>query len=225
MAVFYALVSVHYQIPNYLFYTAAVSLAGLLWMTAGGPSWRRHLPVGLACALSAIGLYYHAGQPVSRGIWGALAGRQTPLVESRGLDRASLWMEASDIALYTYLVDLVEREVARDEAIFALPMNPELYFLTRRRNPFRFSTSAVGVRSDEQLKTVLDTLEREPPRLVFYRPDDYYNDPYAEKIVDFVRERYKPLDVRSGFEIYRYPATGSENHVARGRTDHAPADP
>ncbi len=225
LAVFYAVVSVHYQIPNYLFYTASMSLAGLLWMTAGGIAWRRHIPVGLACALSAIGLYYHAGQPVSRGISGTLAGQRAPLVESDGLDRASLWMEAADVALYTYLVDLVEREVPPDEAIFALPMNPELYFLTRRRNPFRFSTSALGVRSDEQLKAVLETLEHNPPRLVFYRSDDFYNDPYAAKIVDFVRERYKPLDIRGGFEIYRYPATGNENAVARGRTHHAPADP
>jgi hypothetical protein len=224
LAVFYALVSVHYQIPIYLFYSSAVSLAGLLWMTAGGAPWGRYLPVGLAGALSAIGLYYHAGQPLSRGLWGMITAQQIPLVESGGLNRASLWMEAADAALYTYFVEVVEREVPRDEAIFALPMNPELYFLTRRRNPFRFSNSALGVQSDEELTAVLDRLATEPPKLVFYRPDDKYNTAYTAKIVDFVRERYDPLDIRGGFEIYRYPATAEENAVARDRTDHAPAD-
>ncbi len=71
----------------------------------------------------------------------------------------------------------------------------------------------------------MDTLANEPPKLVFFRPDDKYNTPYSERIVDFVRRRYEPLDVRGGFEIYRYPGAGEDNPVARGGTDHAPEEP
>lgn len=211
LTVFYAVVSVQYQIPIYLFFTVGISLAGLLWMTAGGSSWRRHLPVALACALSAVGLYYHAAQPLSRGLSGTFLGERIALEPARGLDRASLWMEAADVRLYTHLVELVEREVGPEETILAIPLNPELYFLTRRRNPFRFYNSALGVRNDDDLLEAWGTLARAPPRLVFYQPGDKYNTPYSLKIMRFVKPRYELLEMRGGFEIYRYPAATNKS--------------
>ena len=200
LAVFYAVVSAHDQSPSYLFFSVGVTLAGLLWMTTGGSSWHRYIPVALACALSAIALYYHAGQPYPRNL---LLGERTALVPSRGLDRASLWMKAADLELYSHLVGLVQRETRPEETILAIPNNPELYFLAHRRNPFRFSNTAVGIRSDDDLKDALGTLAREPPKLVVYRPNDIFDTPAASKIMEFVRRRYEIVEIRGAFEIYR----------------------
>ena len=195
---------------TYLYFSVGVTLAGLLWMTTGASTWRRHGPVVFACALSAIALHYHAAQPFSRGLLGALRGERITLVSSRGLDRASLWIEAADVELYSHVVELVRRETRPHETILAIPRNPELYYLTRRRNPFRFYNIAIGVRNADDLRSVLAALEREPPKLVFHRPDDNWNTPFSLEIMAFVKRRYELLETREGalirLEIYRYPS-------------------
>ncbi len=204
LAVFYGVVSVHYQIPIYLFFSAGISLAGVLWMTAGARSWRRGLAPAAALMLAAIGLYYQAAQPLTRGLAGAFRGERVELVPADGLDRAGLWIDAEDARLYRHLIEMIERETDADATILAIPVNPELYFLSRRRNPFRFFNSAFGVRDDTALNSVLQTLARSPPRLVIYNPGDKYNTVYAAKIMDFVKRRYELVETRREFEISRY---------------------
>ena len=246
LAVFYGLVSVHLQIPIYLFYTVGLSLTGLIWMLAAPSTRRREIvapPViendrrafqrhagfarfaagarsrlrkGLesssrsfvisACVflLSIVGLYYHAAQPLSRGLAGTFNGVRTELVPSDGLDRVGLSIEANDIAVYRHIVDLVRREVRIDQTILAMPVNPEIYFLTSRRSPFRFFNSALGIRSEADLIEVLQTIKDRPPQLVFYRPVDKYNTQYSDEVIAYVRQHYELLETLSGFEIYRY---------------------
>ncbi len=203
LAVFYVIVSLHYQIPIYLFYSVGVTLVALLWMMPTLSSWRKYGTVTLALGLSVLGLFYQAGQPLSRGYPGLLAGERVALVESRGLDRCTLWMEAADVQLYKRLVKLAERETSPDETILAIPFNPELYFLTRRKNPFRFCNSALGIQNDDDLKRVMEKLKSQPPKLVFYRSDNKYNTPLSSEVMKFVKNRYKLLETLSGFEVYR----------------------
>ena len=103
------------------------------------------------------------------------------------------------------MLDLIRRETPEDGSILALPVNPELYFLSGRRNPTRFYNSALGIRDDGDLQAVLETLRRAPPALVFFRPDDKYVTEQAVRIMAFVRAHYEPLESRAGFEIFRYP--------------------
>ena len=55
---------------------------------------------------------------------------------------------------------------------------------------------------------ILESLRRDPPLLVFYRPQDKYVTGHAERIMETVRARYEKLSPRGGFEIYRYPRDG-----------------
>ncbi len=205
LATFYALVAVHYQIPIYLIYTVGVTLAGFLWLTTARPGVGRGLAVGLAAFLCAVGLYYHAGQPLSRTLAQIAAGERDGSAGPSGIERAGLRLAAQDAAVYRDLLDLIRRETPEDGSILALPVNPELYFLSGRRNPTRFYNSALGIRSDGDLQAVLETLRRAPPGLVFFRPDDKYVTEQARRIMAFVRAHYEPLALRAGFEIYRYP--------------------
>ncbi len=84
-------------------------------------------------------------------------------------------------------------------------MNPELYYLSRRRNPFRFFSSALGIRNQAELDSALRTLESSPPKLVFHQPADKYNTAYSEAIMEFVKRHYERLESRGEFDIYRYP--------------------
>jgi hypothetical protein len=204
LAVFYGLVSVHYQIPIYLFYTVGLSLAGLIWMLAGNSTQQRAIVGVCAVLLSAVALYYHAAQPLSRGLIGTLEGVRTELAPGDALGRLGLSIETNDIKVYRHIADLVKREVRADQTILALPVNPEIYFLTSRRSPFRFYNSALGILDESDLNAVMQTMKNRPPRLVFHRPVDKYNTKYGSQVMAHVRQHYELLETLSGFEIYRY---------------------
>jgi hypothetical protein len=204
LAVFYGLVSVHYQIPIYLFYTVGLSLAGLIWMLAGNSTQQRAIVGVCAVLLSAVALYYHAAQPLSRGLIGTLEGVRTELAPGDALGRLGLSIETNDIKVYRHIADLVKREVRADQTILALPVNPEIYFLTSRRSPFRFYNSALGILDESDLNAVMQTMKNRPPRLVFHRPGDKYNTKYGSQVMAHVRQHYELLETLSGFEIYRY---------------------
>ncbi len=203
MAVFYALVSVHFQIPIYLFFSLALTLAALLWLTADCGQWRGLAPVALALMLSGVGLYYQAGQPLTRGIVGIVQGQRVAAVESDARRWAGLRIDEPSYRAYGRTIALIQRETAADEAIFVLPMNPELYFLAERRNPFSFFSTALGVRDDQELAAVLEQIAMDPPKLVLYRPDDKYNTKRSQAIMDRVRQQYVALGTVGGFEVYR----------------------
>ena len=215
LAVFYGLVSVHFQIPIYLFYTVGLSLAGLIWMLAATSTRRREIVSACVLLLSIVGLYYHAAQPISRGLVGILKGVRTELAPGDGLDRLGLSIEANDIAVYRHIADLVRREVRIDQTILAIPVNPEIYFLTRRRSPFRFFNSALGILGEAELIEVLQTIRDRPPRLVFYRPVDKYNTQYGDEVMAYVRQHYGLLETLGGFEIYRYQENRSSGVTQR----------
>ena len=198
LAVFYAVVSVHYQIPIYLTYTAGLSLVALILIARGSR------PVVVAAiALAGVGLYYHAGQPLSRGLAGTAAGERTALVEDDRLSRLGLRIEPADAELYHSVISLIEREVSPDARIFAVPSNAELYFLANRRNAFRFFNTALGVRSEADLAHVIGVLQEDPPVLVFYNRADKYNTPGSRAIMEHVAATYDVLPSIGPFEVYR----------------------
>ncbi|MHA1566195.1 MAG: hypothetical protein ACTSX7_12850 [Alphaproteobacteria bacterium] len=204
LAVFYALVSVHFQNPPYLFASLPLTLAALLWLTADTVEWRSWAPIGLAGLLTVVGLVFQAGQPLTRGIIGIVEGQRVAGVMSTGPRWAGLRIDGGSNRDYTRTVALIRRESALDEAIFVLPMNPELYFLADRRNPFDFFSTALSVRDDARLAEVLGQIAQAPPRLVLFRADDKYNTNASRVIMDQVRRQYVALGIVSGFEVYRY---------------------
>jgi hypothetical protein len=204
VASFYALVAIHYQIPIYLLYTVALSLAALLLLSADRSFRVRSCAAGIAAFLCATGLWFQAAQPLDRGLRGIVAGQRAPALVESGLAKADLRIGAEDAATYRELVALIQAETPEDAPILALPFNPELYYLSGRRNPTRFFTSALGVVTEVASRRVIETLQTDPPRLVFHRPYDKYNTASSARIMDFVRARYERLEPRAGFDIYRY---------------------
>ena len=203
VAAFYTVVSLHFQIPIYLFYTIGLTVAALLYLAAeGAPGWRPVL-ASAGVLLAATALFYQAGQPVTRGGTGIVAGERVRLIKADGLTRAPLWMVAREAELYGDLVALIERETAPDETILALPVNPELYFLADRRSALPFFNSAVAIRDDVALWSAIATLRADPPRLVFHRPDDKYNNFASAGLMAFVRGEYMKIGRYGDIEAYR----------------------
>ena len=204
LAVFYALVSVHFQIPIYLFFSLPLTLSALLWMSVDRMAWRGWAPIGLAMLLTGVGLYSQAGQPLTRGIAGIVEGQRVASVLSTGPRWAGLRVDSGSLQAYARTVALIQRQSAPGEAILVLPMNPELYFLADRRNPFDFFSTALGVRDDVRLGEVLAQIAQAPPRLVLYRRDDKYNTASSQAIMDQVARQYVALGTVGGFEVYRF---------------------
>lgn len=203
VAPFFALVSVHYQIPIYLFYTVGVSWLALLWMAAEAGRLQRRLAAATLAAFAACAVAFHAGQSLNRGWEGTLRGRRVETVESTTLPRCGLRIDPLDLARYTRLVEIIESRTAPGEPIFALPSNAELYFLSDRPNPFRFFNFALGVRSPEAAREVVEALRRRPPALLFYAPEDKYTTPLAHWVMESLDGSYRLLQRVGPIEVYQ----------------------
>jgi hypothetical protein len=202
LAVFWAVVSVHYEIPIYLLYSLATSLTGVLWWTSEARPHRRWWGAGLAAYLIAVGLVFQAAQPLTRLYGGVLTGVRDGNLTRGDLPRLGLLIPPGDAALYGELVALIQRQVAPGQPILALPSAAELYFLADRPNPARFFNSAMGVHGAGDVEAVVQTLETRRPRLVIYDPSDKYNTSEARQIMAHVRQHYIHTHSMGQFEIY-----------------------
>jgi len=201
VAAFYAPASLHYQIPLYLFFSTPLTLAAILYLAAGRGRLEA-VAAGAAVALSAIGLYYQAAQPISRGWDGIFAGLRSETMAPAALPHASLVLPAEEAALYREVLAFISQHSLPGDSILALPTNPELYFLAERRNPLRDPNVAIGLHSDARLAEVQKILRHDPPRVVLYQPDDKYVTPRIERLMEDLRGRYRLAARLGDFEIY-----------------------
>jgi hypothetical protein len=206
LAAFYALVSLLFEGPLYLYYSVGFTLVAVLWAVATASPRIRAACGAAAASVAVVAIVFHAGQSRLRtplevlegarvsNIWGAKTG---------GLGRCSLNLEPSDRDTYGRLVRLIQSETAPDAAILALPNDAELYFLADRRNPTRFYNSALGVQTEGELADLMERLAADPPVLVLFRPTDKYNNFASTQVMDFVRKRYDHIDTVNGLDVYR----------------------
>jgi len=189
----------------YLYFSAGLTLASILWMApAVSPAAARLSSVGaLGLALTAV--IFHAGQPTSRSVHAVLRGDRSPGPNASGLPHCSLNIDAAEAGTYRKVVEVIAAHTADGERIFAVPSDAELYFLSQRQNPFRFYNTALGVRTDADVEDVRRVIRERPPRLVAFNPRDKYNTPRSRQIMDEVRARYVLVSRVDPFEIYVLP--------------------
>jgi hypothetical protein len=87
--------------------------------------------------------------------------------------------------------------------IAAFPSDAELYFLSNRPNPFRFCSSAIGLRTREDLEEAIAIIQREAPPLITFRPEDKCSTDATRAIMDRVRAQYDLAATIGGVEVYR----------------------
>jgi hypothetical protein len=159
--------------------------------------------LALALLLAGIGLYWQAGQPLTRGPDGILRGDRVALVRST-LERASLWITPADQAFYARAGELVAVNMPEGATLLAVPSDPELNFLFGRASPLRSFSTALGIRGDADLGAALERLAQHPPALVFFRPEDKYVTGAARVIMRDIAARYDRIETLDGVEVYRY---------------------
>jgi hypothetical protein len=204
LAGFYSLGVLFLQDAIYLYFTVGLTLTAVLWLTASSPPVVRATWAGITVLLILVALTCHAGQPYTRTNEEALQGRRTTtVVVNTGIARCSLRLDPLEIDPYRRLVAMIQESVPEGESIAAFPSDAELYFLTGRRNPFRFYNSAVGVRTPADVDDAVELIEGAAPRVITYRPADKYNTEASRAILERVRSRYDRVDTIGGVEVYR----------------------
>jgi hypothetical protein len=203
LAAFYALVVLHMQNPIYLYFTVGLSLTAVLWTIGRSRPVVRAVWTGVAILLTVVALSSHAAQPYTRTPIDMLTGRRTDTeVADCALPRCGLRLNPASVEPYRRLVMLIQENVPAGAPIAALPSNAELYFLADRRNPFRFYNSAMGVIGAADVDAAVDTIRREAPRVITFRPGDKYNTGTTQTIMARVRPWYEKVATIDGVEVY-----------------------
>jgi hypothetical protein len=198
IGVFYGMVAIHYQDPAYLYFSAALVFAGLMWTAASRPE----VAVVGALLISLVAIGFHAGQPISRSYADLLAGKRDPLVASAIPALEGLYVAPRDEETYRSLTDIIDRYSVRGDPILGIPADPELYFMTGRVNPLRYCFLSFGIRDAEGVQKATEVLEAAPPRVVFHVPSLPYNSPETGRLMDWVRGRYVLLETVREFDVY-----------------------
>lgn len=203
----FALVSAHYETQIYLLHSTGAVLLGWLWLQSDAHAGRRRRAMAFAVVgfLAVVGLVLQAGQPVQRGFVATMRGIVQPLDAPNGIPGAHVAMSAADRDLYTSLIAFVRAHARSCDTVLALPMDPEINFLSGRRAPFRFFSSSLGLRSDEDIRRAEEILERAPPAVVVWLPDDKYNTPRTLILMNWIRERYVPAGQAGPFRLFLPP--------------------
>lgn len=203
IAIFYALVAVHHQIPIYLWFAMGPVMLGFLWLSGARDAWRSGAPAFGILAMALVALTWQAAQPPSRSLVEIVRGDTPGMAPVAGPRHAALRIEPAEAARYRALLDLIERETRPDQTILALPNNPELYYLSGRASAVRFFNSAFGLRSADDVAALTRQFDSQPPALVFHDPRDKYNTPESDAVIAFIRQRYASLGRLGELDVYR----------------------
>ena len=205
LAAFYGLVSLIFQVPVYLHLTSILSIGGSVWLLVTmKPGWRIPTIITLLF-LSGMSLKYQVGEPIIRTFMDHVRTVTTELYDSRGqLPKVDLWIDETSLKAYGKVVRIIEKETNPGDYIFAIPNNAEFYFMTERRNPFRFFSTDHGVLNESEVQHVIQQLEMLRPRVITFSPDDDRNTEHSLAIMEHVRQNSTLLSKDKSFEVYRY---------------------
>ena len=204
-ASFYSLVALHYQIPIYLFYVSGLNAAALAASAISARPIPRAMLSATLAGVSAIALYFHAGQSLMRGVEGTIGGERGAEVFACDLPHCSLRLEPRDAHIYRELVKRIQTRSVPGDCILALPSNAELYFITERCNPTRFFNGALGLRTEGEVDALLKQLESRPPTMLIYQPGDKYNSLLTRHLAEQLRPTYRQHEKVASFDVFWEP--------------------
>ncbi len=200
VAVFFNLVSLHNQIPCYLFFSVGLAVLGVLWMALEKERFFFYFSAGMISVLCIIALYFQAGQPLQRDF---VKGERLPLVYAGDtIDRLHLWIDETDKQIYGELVSFIRTHSQQGDKIFAFPNNAELYFLSDRQSLFRFYSTDERVRNGQDLKHVLNYLSQSPPKILIDKPVDKRHTFFSRQIESYIRQNFRYVKRIGWFDIY-----------------------
>jgi hypothetical protein len=203
LPMFFVLVSGHYEIPIYLLFTSALTLSAIASQIQTLQTPSKHLlNFGLLC-LVFVGLIFHAGQPLSRGLIGTLDGKQIAQSTQCSLQNCELLIEKEMNQTYESVLHLIHKNTHAEETILAIPFNPEFYFLSDRQPPVRFYNTAFGLKDKKDVEITFQQLISSKTKIIIYTVDDKYNTPLSKMLMEKINIKYNLIETVDRFQIYQ----------------------
>ena len=99
---------------------------------------------------------------------------------------------------------MIQNETNENDAIFVMPFNPEIYFLSEGKNPFSFYVFGHGVAHSRDWENVLSVFESHPPKIVINNIDDKRHTFYSQQLIKYVKNDYSLIKKIGSFDVYKY---------------------
>lgn len=143
----------------------------------------------------------------NRGFYAGTIGAVRQQKTLLDLDRAHLYTNKREAEWLTRIVRIVQKSTKPGEAIFVLPINPIVYFLTDRPNPTSYDWILPGMLDDAGQRSVVEELKVRPPKMILYvdiaidEQETRRFQNYAPIIYQFISERYRLHEFVGFFQI------------------------
>lgn len=212
LALFYAIISMHYHAVSYLYFSLIPVLISLVWLRKFAP--KAIISTAILCGLilmSTIAVYYHGGQPASRHFFNTIEGERLPLTRSEYPELRDFYIPHDELKAYEQVLDLIDIHTKAGETILAIPANADLFYLSKRKNPLRFVYLPFGIRDESSLNEATAILESDPPKMIFHAHLLPYNTVYTDRLLNSLMSNYQLIKELGEFRIYLHiqPNIGS----------------
>lgn len=125
-------------------------------------------------------------------------------------ERATLRLEPDEYVLHQQLVADIQQHTSAEEAIFVMPFDAELYFLSNRTNPFPHLGTSFTLIDEGSFRTFVSRFADVQPRLVVYNTNNVYTTSWTTEFRHWLEEHdYQLIADRSGYQVFLL--TGTEN--------------
>jgi hypothetical protein len=156
--------------------------------------------VGVAPAALGLALAVGSGW-LWRQVGPAFLPRRPVPSRAIALSRAGVYTSPARAGAVELLVGLIDRHAPPDRAILALPYQPMLYFLAKRRNPTRWNYLWPGDQTADDHRALIDQARQDPPAVVVvFAPDELAG--HAPVLAEYVGAHYRPALVTGTWTLY-----------------------
>ncbi|MEZ5382938.1 MAG: hypothetical protein R2754_14230 [Microthrixaceae bacterium] len=209
LAVFFCLVSAHYQVPGYAAYTAGLSLAGHLALARGARSAGQNgraaagaaAPWALLAVLVVGALAGQAGQAPTRPHDQVLSGEREAMTAAPALG-AGLRIPVDQRVGYEAVLEAIDQQVPEGGSFLDLTISPELYVLSGTHSPLRWWNPSFGLMTQADRAEAIELIRTDPPPLVIMDTGGNDLSDAADPIVEVVRDDYRRLDTIGGWDLW-----------------------
>lgn len=204
VALFYAVGNAHYPSLIYLAFAAPLVVAAHLYLASGKSSSRwSTIVVALISACSVVGL---AARQMDVSAGAIIRAQSISWSQSERLPSLGLRIPLNDVARYDSIIESIWNLTHNKDKIFVFPANPEIYFLSKRSNPFSFYNSTLGIQTCIQLERVATHLAAaDGPALVVHGPHVKYETDVSLALKKWLDNEFQVEEEHYGFKVYTRP--------------------
>jgi hypothetical protein len=166
-AVMQSLIQVPFAGPLYFLHAAPLMVLAWAAILAGQPAPPRRLHAVFLVFVIAFSAIWMGWRHLSWYRGDSVAVDPVPL----NLERSSQRVPLADVITYTALVEEISRHVQPGDTILAMPDCPEVYFLTKTRNPTRYFYEFMASPEEYQLDRMLELIGEQQVKMVIFQEE------------------------------------------------------